>query len=1221
MRERKTPSRILAILLTLCLLLSLFPLSAAAVETDGSTVRYTVLVLDTSGSMSGAPAQEQKKAAKKFVSSLSSANGTNYVALIAFSSNASVQCEFTTDLSALQTSIDALRTGGSTNTNEALQKAGELLNAVKTEGAIKNIVLCSDGLPQTGATNYDGHYTSSDYRHYLHANSAYHTATALKESCYIYTLGFFHALSGQTRTFGERFMRDLQNAGYHIVENGEELEFVFGDIADDITQGKKTGTFSYASGSQDYTATYYYDDKYFAPSATEYNSHLATMSLCLALSAFGSNQTGYADKSCNFRTLTEELGFEDFITNAGFQQKPTRDSIGAAAANKAITFTENGAETTYTLVALAIRGGGYESEWASNFTIGIEGQHRGFQEASTQVLAFLESYLENQNISGPLKLWITGYSRAAATANLTAGAIDQNQLTLPENTTLDPQEDLFAYCFETPAGALTSNVKNNTSYQNIYNIINQSDPVTKVAPAAMGFGRYGIDRYLPTAENSSTYSTQKSKMLAQYNALDSAPAYTVDNFQMKEIKIDWFKFLPGGDPLVSVVDDTDNHTSQGAFLDDFITKLVKEFIHDRSTYVRALQDGVREVCGLFFGSSSSQTDRLIEACTQKITDNAGKLIATYINPFQGEDHALALMADYLIESLDEAGIDNYNESTVRDVTATLVDLLLAVASNHPNLTTTLVTNIEGIGQAHYPELCLAWLQSMDSYYTSDIFNGLSSGDYRVIHINCPVDVTVSRDGQTVGSIIGDNPQAGDVVTAINTDGEKLVYLPTDAGYEIDIQATGDGEVSISVNEFSAVAGENTRVVNYLSLPVATGDTFQLSLPKYTGNDASGQTLDGSNTSYCLKDSNEAIIYPTNDLKGTLATEAYYQVTVESRNETWGAVSGGGTYQTGQFAQVTAQPYQGYQFVGWYDGASLVSREETYRTAVTKDLSLTAVFAKKEDSTPYYTIQVGDTENGTVTCYAKSAAKGATVSVSVKPSVGYTLDQLTVTDAKGNLVPVTQTSYNKYAFVMPAAGVTIDGVFSQNTPAVLPFLDVKSGDWFYEALEYVYKNGLMNGVENDLFAPNATLSRAMAVTILYRLDGSPSLDGENLGYPFADVESDAWYGNAVYWARLHNIVDGVGDNNFSPNASLTREQMAAMLYRYITYQGGDVSAKGDLTAFADGSSVSNWAKDAMTWAVGSGYLNGVEGNALSPQGTSTRAQTATVLMRFGQALNQ
>lgn len=304
MRERKTPSRILAILLTLCLLLSLFPLSAAAVETDGSTVRYTVLVLDTSGSMSGTPAQEQKEAAKKFVSSLSSANGTNYVALIAFSSNAAVQREFTTDLSVLQTSIDALRTGGSTNTNEALQKAGGLLNAVETEGAIKNIVLCSDGLPQTGATNYDGPYTSSDYGYYSRANSAYHTATALKESCYIYTLGFFHALSGQTRTFGERFMEDLQNAGCHIVENGEDLEFVFGDIADDITQGKKTGTFSYASGSQDYTATYYYDDKYFAPSATEYNSHLATMSLCLALSAFGSNQTGYADKSCNFRTLT-----------------------------------------------------------------------------------------------------------------------------------------------------------------------------------------------------------------------------------------------------------------------------------------------------------------------------------------------------------------------------------------------------------------------------------------------------------------------------------------------------------------------------------------------------------------------------------------------------------------------------------------------------------------------------------------------------------------------------------------------------------------------------------------------------------------------------------------------------------------------------------------------------------------------------------------------------
>ena len=165
------------------------------------------------------------------------------------------------------------------------------------------------------------------------------------------------------------------------------------------------------------------------------------------------------------------------------------------------------------------------------------------------------------------------------------------------------------------------------------------------------------------------------------------------------------------------------------------------------------------------------------------------------------------------------------------------------------------------------------------------------------------------------------------------------------------------------------------------------------------------------------------------------------------------------------------------------------------------------------------------------------------------------------------------------------------------------------------MQFVYENGLMDGVGNNLFAPNATLNRAMAVTILYRLEGSPDLDGENLGYPFADVDGDAWYGDAVYWARCNGIVDGVENNHFDPTGSLTREQMATVLYRYAQYKGADVSASGDLSGFADSANVSAWAVDAVKWAVGSGLVNGVEGNALAPQGTSTRAQTAAILARF------
>ncbi|MCI6990814.1 MAG: S-layer homology domain-containing protein [Clostridiales bacterium] len=315
---------------------------------------------------------------------------------------------------------------------------------------------------------------------------------------------------------------------------------------------------------------------------------------------------------------------------------------------------------------------------------------------------------------------------------------------------------------------------------------------------------------------------------------------------------------------------------------------------------------------------------------------------------------------------------------------------------------------------------------------------------------------------------------------------------------------------------------------------------------------------------------------------------------------------------GETATFTVQPKAGLS-VGTYSENITVSGSEG--ATVTIPASFTV---EQRDNTPYYGITVNAPANGTVTCYAKSAAKGAEVTLTVKPDVGYALDKLTVTDASGKAVDVTKVDEKTYTFVMPGRAVTVEAVFAPSTSG-LPFTDVSAGDWFYEAVQFVYENGLMDGVAGNLFAPNATLNRAMAVTILYRLEGSPDLDGENLGYPFADVDGNAWYGDAVYWARCNGIVDGVENNHFDPTGSLTREQMATVLYRYAQYKGADVSASGDLSGFVDSANVSAWAVDAVKWAVGTGLVNGVEGNALAPQGTSTRAQAAAVLMRLSQAM--
>ena len=179
----------------------------------------------------------------------------------------------------------------------------------------------------------------------------------------------------------------------------------------------------------------------------------------------------------------------------------------------------------------------------------------------------------------------------------------------------------------------------------------------------------------------------------------------------------------------------------------------------------------------------------------------------------------------------------------------------------------------------------------------------------------------------------------------------------------------------------------------------------------------------------------------------------------------------------------------------------------------------------------------------------------------------------------------------------------------------PFTDVSEDDWYYDAVRYVNAGDLMTGTSAATFAPGVTTSRAMLATLLYRLDGAPDLSGENLGYPYADVEADSWYGDGVYWARLHGVVTGVTGEIFDPDGDITREQMAVMLYRYAQYKDYDVTGSADLSGYADADSVSSWAQYAVAWAVDAGLISGVGNNTLNPQGSATRAEIATILMRF------
>ncbi|MDO4279989.1 MAG: S-layer homology domain-containing protein [Peptococcaceae bacterium] len=271
----------------------------------------------------------------------------------------------------------------------------------------------------------------------------------------------------------------------------------------------------------------------------------------------------------------------------------------------------------------------------------------------------------------------------------------------------------------------------------------------------------------------------------------------------------------------------------------------------------------------------------------------------------------------------------------------------------------------------------------------------------------------------------------------------------------------------------------------------------------------------------------------------------------------------------------------------------------------------------------YETSVTQPEHGKIVV-DKYVTEGENVTITVTPDDGYVVDSVSVTDKRGKTVEVTKNSDGTYSFTMPKGNVSITATFvesdepepePQPEPSELPFTDVSADAWYIDPVRFVYSEGLMTGTTATTFSPNLTTTRGMIVAILYRMEGEPDLSDENLGYPFADVDASAYYGDAVYWARLNGIVSGYSSESFGPTDSITREQLAAILYNYAAYKGVDTSARADLSSYTDAGTISGWATDAMQWANAEGIVNGMSASELAPKGNATRAQVAAMLQRY------
>ena len=275
------------------------------------------------------------------------------------------------------------------------------------------------------------------------------------------------------------------------------------------------------------------------------------------------------------------------------------------------------------------------------------------------------------------------------------------------------------------------------------------------------------------------------------------------------------------------------------------------------------------------------------------------------------------------------------------------------------------------------------------------------------------------------------------------------------------------------------------------------------------------------------------------------------------------------------------------------------------------------------------------KNGEVSVSDDWAYVGDKVTLTVTPDKGYVVDKIEIVDAEGNKLEAKKVDDkdNEYTFKVKNSDVTVTVTFKEEGKTTedtdkeegkdeettettkLNFTDVKESDWFFKGVEYVVDKGIMSGVSENEFAPSGKLTRAMLVQMLYNMESRPACDAENA---FIDVPVGQWYTDAVIWANDEKIVSGMGDGLFAPNMEITREQMVVMLYNYAKYKGYDVTASADLSKFADNASVSTWAQPAMQWAVAEGYISGMGDSQLAPHGTATRAEIASVIMRFMEA---
>ena len=471
---------------------------------------------------------------------------------------------------------------------------------------------------------------------------------------------------------------------------------------------------------------------------------------------------------------------------------------------------------------------------------------------------------------------------------------------------------------------------------------------------------------------------------------------------------------------------------------------------------------------------------------------------------------------------------------------------------------------------------------IDSYFT------YSGGDIGTFATGSDGSAALFATGSGAGNHIQDNDDPSGWSGVIFLDGEGQLY-----------------GTSVTLSEDVTIPSGNTLEIGQgQTLSVGRGVTMTIDNEDcLTG----GGTL-GAGGSYEILNplpvfTPTTLFYTGSDLSGRLSlTAPAGSVSIMGQIFT---VSGTPTYRD----WVITLPAGGILQVGTYTVTA-------YSPSQGRTVSGQITVIGDSSSTPTYSVILpGRVEGGTVTAKKSYAEEGETFRFTVTPDEGWELDTLSVTDNRGTELDVKYEGDSVYSFKMPARRVEIQVSFREIPPESLPFTDIADNAWYADAVRYVYEHGLMAGTSATTFAPDVTTSRSMIATILWRMAGSPVV---NYAMDYTDVAQGQWYSEAIRWAASEGIVGGYGNGLFGTNDPITREQFAAMLYRFAQEQGYDVSIgeNTNILSYTDVADLSEYAISAMQWAVGAGIINGTgDGSTLTPQGQATRAQAAVMLTRF------